>query len=330
MRRRLVYCSDEPGKDVTMPQQGKKTMCGWTVAAAVLLLSVSACRPLTSDGDAEAISPEEGGGPVAPPVSNPQVTFDGRTYFLNAARDPALPAYLRVACYDTHLLEPPHALLLMRRREVLQAVPIVGRFGYLGDVTGNGVDEIIVMRQPMAQGLNVRPFDPTVRLAFEGDSPPELQSAEPAEADDVELVVYRQGERLEMIYQQRQQARRVTIGGSWQATPAAVESRDYSLASAGGVRRLWADLYGDGRPVWCEIDGKVTTLTTRAGRAYYRLDMELVACWQYDRSEGILKKVPIGRTVFSPTSEAMFLGKLRGVLAEQAQPRPLPADNSAP
>ncbi len=310
-----------------MPQQGKMTTCAWAMAAAALLLLTSACRPLTSDDETEAVSPEEAAGPAAPAVSNPDVTFDGQTYYLNATRDPALPAYLRVACYDTHLLDPPHVLLLMGRREVLQVVPIVGRFGYLGDVTGNGVDEIIVMRRPMTQGLDVRPFDPTVRLAFEGEGPPELEPSELAETDDVEMVVYRQGERLEQIHQeQRQQSRRVTIGGRWQATPAATESRDYTLASAGGVRRLWADLYGDGRPVWCEIDGQVTTLTTRAGRAYYRLDMELIACWQYDRSEGILKKVPIGRTVFSPTSEAMFLGKLRGVLAEQAQPGPLPAN----
>ncbi|MBS3821836.1 MAG: hypothetical protein GVY16_09635 [Planctomycetes bacterium] len=288
------------------------------LTAVCLVAGCAGCRQVGQDdrGRGAFVGPP---APV-PAVSNPTVTAGGTTYYLNGRRDPALPGYLRVACYDIHRLDPPHAMLLLRGDDVLQAVPMAGAFGYLGDVTGNGVDEVIVMSQPMATGLRVRPFNPTVRLDFIGETPPRLLDIGDAAA--TELMVYRQGERLERIFEQRPDAgRRVTIGKGWGRT----QSRDkngYAIATTDGRRRQWADLYGDGRPVWCEVNGKLATLTIRGGTTFHRLDMTLEAYWRYDRAAGKLTRVPFGQSVFSPTGEQLFLGKLRGVLARQAVEAP--------
>lgn len=313
-----------------MQSKTKRMMSGYLFVVAGSLLIFAGCASQGSDAAAapelaaEAPEAEPGqAAPGTPPIDNPTVAFDGRTYYLNEDADPALPSYLRVACYDIHLLDPPHALLVMDGRKVRQVRPAVGRYGYLGDVTGNGVDEVITMREPMTTGMNVMPFYPRVQLAFSGDASPALQAESPeTPADAVEMIVYRQGEQLTPIYQEpRSPGRRVTIGGRWQQRSADVQDRPYSLATTHGRRRLWADLYGDGRPVWCDIDGQLETLTTRDGKKYHRLTMELVAYWRYDRSAGVLDEVPVGRTVFSPVGEELFLGKLKGCLAEQAPPR---------
>lgn len=292
------------------------------ILALALLVGLWGCRHFPNSVPHSPTSSSAASSASAEPVRliTPSLAFEGQTYYLCYTGSAALPAGLKIAftCQlkddGPGLGEGPVNFYLMRlahgsQAKVVQAfqLPVKDSRGHiwLGDLYGDGRLELFTSAyQATAPNLKITPvtFDSDLRYS-NGKGYGRLTGE-----NDGEIYVFKLDGEITQLFENR--------GGHGVAGAIAVDKNGKNEVYCGMTFDFyWADLYGNGRPVLCQVCNEVDTPKDDPKNAKHT--RKLCSHWEIDPGTGNWREVGDGRQV---DADAPWPQSLFGLLAP---PRPV-------
>jgi hypothetical protein len=295
-----------------------------TAIAMALALAAAGCgnEGLSSSSAPVAAAPAD----EVPRLLTPSVTFEGQTYYLCSLGDPGaktLPPELRLAFTATlkadgpgYSKEPTHDFLLRLvgeepNRRVVEAVELPLGSKHLADLDGDGTTELFTStwtpgrrlhgarapRLPSGASLRYSNGKTYCKSSFGGPT----------------VVAYRIDGPITLLFED------ATAGGvTGYSSVSQIDAEGHPIghptSTDGFFQPLWADLFGDGRPVRCQVLTLKHTHHPPKGEPYVTYERKLYNYWAADPATGQWRQVADGRDIPIEAAPPLETQKLKGLL----------------